>query len=275
MYMKREIALELYLKDINKVRLLTADEEKSLTRSFQQDGDLDARERMITANLRLVVNIAKRYSGLGLPLMDLIEEGNIGLMKAVERFDPDRNCRFSTYATCWIKHAICRALTDKNHVIRIPSYMRKILAKAKVKAAKLSVQGVKPTPREIVQALQIPLKKRAMVEGAIVTSNSIDSLKSLNQICTQKDLIEDRRSARELNGVIEKLEQERLLAMLDQLDVRKANVLRMRFGLNGRNPMTLKEIGNIVGLTKERIRQIEKEMILKLRSMMDPIGEAA
>lgn len=271
----REHSLEVYMQDISKERLLTKQEEVSLARAYR-GGDEAARQRLITANLRLVVKVAKRYTDMGLPLMDLIEEGNLGLMHAVEKFDPERGFRFSTYATCWIKHAICRALTDKNHVVRIPSYMRKLLIKCRGISEQLQAAGETPTPSDIVARLDgLKPHQREMVRAAIATSSSLDGLKSLNQLNAQKDLIEDGRSGGELAGVLDRFEHERLHEALSDCDTRKADVMRMRFGLDGGSPKTLKEVGAIVGLTKERVRQIEKEMLGKLRRMLTPTPAVA
>lgn len=270
--MSQEPTLEVYLKEINRVPLLSAQEEVNLARRARSGCD-EARQGMITANLRLVVNIAKKYSELG-PLVDLIAEGNLGLMKAVEKFDPERGFRFSTYATCWIKHAILRALTEKGHVIRIPSYMRKIISKCREKAEKmLSRTGTDPTPGELVKAMRMPRERARMVEEALSTSNSIDQVKSLNSICEQKDLIEDKRLSADEGRRQNLLEMDRVQQVLSNLDRKKAQILRMRYGLDGQAPMTLKEIGEHINLTKERVRQIEKETLAKLRTILDTDGK--
>ncbi|MBI4613660.1 MAG: RNA polymerase sigma factor RpoD/SigA [Planctomycetes bacterium] len=270
MEINKEVTVELYLKEIRKFPLLDARTEEDLARSYR-NGERAARQALVTSNLRLVVNIAKRYAEMGLPLLDLVEEGNLGLLHAVERFDPDRGCRFSTYATYWIKHAICRALTDKNQVIRIPSYMRKILSKARDVSHHLIQSGTEPTPREIVRHLRIPEKSARLVEEALQTSLSIECTRSLNVICETKDLIEDKRVQGQEGQVADRIDMERLQMIFGKLDKRKVRILQMRFGLGPfREPMTLREIGEKVNLTKERVRQIEKETLDKIREMLEP-----
>lgn len=266
--MKRtNTTLDLYLQDINRERLLTADEEKALKRAYEA-GDLAARDRLITANLRLVVKVAKRYSELGLPLLDLIEEGNLGLMHAVDKFDPERGFRFSTYATCWIKHAICRALTDTNHVIRIPSYMRKQLLKCRGLAEKLAGElGRQPTPREIAARMPgLTDSQRKMLAGAIATDSSMERMASLQAEGGPSESLSD--DSDHFASVMQGFENERLERALSACPERKAKVLRLRFGLGDKSPMTLKQVGEEVGLTKERVRQIEKEMLSTLRGML-------
>jgi len=258
------MTLETYLKDINKIKLLSAEKEKSLALRVRR-GDPTAREEMIKANLRLVVNIAKKYANCGLPLQDLIEEGNIGLLKAVERFDPHRNCRFSTYATWWIKQAIRRALTDSSKVVRIPSYMRELMAKADLVTQELArKQGCSPTMKEVVATLEKKPHRWAYTENILRMSSSLCHIQSLDKICDQKDIIEDK-SRKE--GVSEE-DLERLEVLMQSLDKKRRDILRMRFGLESKGPMTLQEISSAVNLSRERVRQIIKESLAKLKSII-------
>ncbi len=262
--MTSELALETYLKDINKIKLLTPEKELELAKLIRT-GDSQAREDMIKANLRLVVNIAKKYSNCGLPLQDLIEEGNIGLLKAVERFDPDRKCRLSTYATWWIKQAIRRALTDSSKVVRIPSYMRELIAKADVIKETLTAErGCAPTIKEVVSNLEEKPERRAYTENILRSSSSLSHIQSLDKICAQKDVIEDKTQQENVSDE----DIERLEVLMQSLDQKRRNILRMRFGIDGKGPMTLQEISNHVNLSRERVRQIIKESLNKLRSII-------
>jgi RNA polymerase primary sigma factor len=270
----RDTILQLYLEEIREYPLLDAQQESELAREIER-GNQEARQRLISSNLRLVVNIAKRYSDIGLPLLDLIDEGNLGLMHAAERFDPERGCRFSTYATYWIKHAICRALTEKNQMIRIPSYMRKILSKAKEVARQMTLKGLDPTPEEIVRRLPSPARNEKMVIEAIKTNMSIEGTRSLNPLHDQNESIEDPRSESHVHRVSEHLDMERLEQVLDEIEPRRVRILKMRYGIGPfAQPMTLREIGEQIQLTKERVRQIEKETITQLRTILAP-AEAA
>merc|ERR1712170_226548 len=257
-----EFILETYLKDINRIKLLSAERELELA-VLVQKGDHKAREEMISANLRLVVNIAKKYVNCGLPLHDLIEEGNIGLLKAVERFDPERGFRFSTYATWWIKQAIRRALTDSSKVVRIPSYMRELMAKAEEISAKLTLQnGTTPGMDEVVAILEEKPEKRKYVENILRSSVNLSQIQSLDKICAQKDIIEDKQREEQVG----KEDIERLEVLMKTLDPKCRDILRKRFGLDNKGPMTLQEISNHVNLSRERVRQIIKESLEKLRN---------
>ena len=261
-----ENLLETYLNDIHQVSLLNADEEKELARKAQL-GDESARDRLIEANLRLVVRSAKGYQNLGLPLLDLIEEGNLGLLKAVEKFNPELGYRFSTYACCWIKHALCQALNEQNQIIRIPAYMRKIVARLRKQAARKTVRlGREVAPKEMVHECQFSTKKSDMVHQAIQTIESMDRMKNTLTTSYNNEQIEDPRSSIEENRLFHRMTLERVLCHLDRLDARRAKIIRMRFGLDGtKTPKTLKEIGTKINLTKERVRQIEKEALSELR----------
>ncbi|MHC4470476.1 MAG: sigma-70 family RNA polymerase sigma factor [Planctomycetota bacterium] len=264
MRISREPTLETYLREINSVRLLTAEQEKDLARAVQV-GDMAAREQMIRANLRLVVSIAKNYMNRGLSFMDLIEEGNLGLLKAVERFNPDEDCRFSTYATWWIKQAIRRALVNTSKTVRIPSYMVEMITKWKNASMELTYKlGRQPTIQEVAQELDIPQQNLHLIKRAMRANESAGQAVSLDSLLQGKDTLEDPRSRRPDEQVLDNSEVDRLQDLLESLDERQSNILRLRFGLGDHEPMTLKEIGEIVGLTRERVRQIENEALRRL-----------
>lgn len=260
----KDPGIETYFKDINRIALLTADEEKSLARRIQKD-DNAAREQMIKANLRLVVSIAKNYVDRGLSLMDLIEEGNLGLLKAVERFDPDANCRFSTYATWWIKQSIKRALIDTVKTVRIPSYMVEIISKWKNMASNLSIKlGRQPTIEEIAEALEIPTENLGIIKTAIRASNSSSQTISLENMWTLSEILEDKNVKQPHQILADDAKNELIEKLLNLIEDRDARIIRMRYGLENGDPMTLKEIGERVNLSRERVRQIENEALKKL-----------
>ncbi|MBI4616389.1 MAG: RNA polymerase sigma factor RpoD/SigA [Planctomycetes bacterium] len=268
--MQSEKTLETYLKEINRIPLLTADLEKRLAERVQR-GDLQARQEMIKANLRLVVNIAKRYVACGLPLQDLIEEGNLGLVKAVERFDPTKGCRFSTYATWWIKQAIRRTLTDTSKVVRIPSYMREMIQEYEETQNRLANRsGFRPTIGEVAREMRRAPKHTELTGNAIRASQTLGQIQSLDRIIEKKDVIEDRRE----QGLLEHEDRERLEILLQGLDERKQKILKLRFGIDGDGPMTLQEISEIVHLSRERVRQLIKESLDQLRQVAGKAGSS-
>jgi RNA polymerase primary sigma factor len=256
--------LDTYLGEIYRTPLLSADEEKRLAKQIAQ-GDNEARDHMIRANLRLVVNIARAYTGKGLSLQDLIEEGNLGLLRAVEGFDASMNTRFSTYAVYWIKQSIKRALVNTAKAIRIPAYMVQLLSKWRQAAAKLQDElGRPPTTEEVARRLGLPKKKLSIIEQAIHVydtapqSEQPESGRSLEEI-----VMDDNARSPDLE-MVEADSLEHLQALLDKMDQREALVLRMRFGLDDNEPKTLQEIGGRLGLTRERVRQIGTEALTKL-----------
>jgi RNA polymerase primary sigma factor len=260
--------LETYLREINETALLTADEEKQLAYQIE-NGDSEARDRMVRANLRLVVNIARSYTGKGLGLQDLIEEGNLGLLRAVEGFDPTMNTRFSTYASYWIKQSIKRALVNTAKTIRIPAYMVELLAKWRRATTKLQDDlGRPPTHEEVARSLNLPKKKLAIIKKAIRVYNSAPQTEQTDTGWSLDEMVMDANSKSPDLELVESDDLKHVLELLDKMDKREATVLRMRFGLDQEEPKTLKEIGESLGLTRERVRQIESEALSKLSDSM-------
>jgi len=260
--------LETYLREINETALLTADEEKSLARLIGV-GDTAARDRMVRANLRLVVNIARGYTGKGLALQDLIEEGNLGLLRAVEGFDPNMNTRFSTYASYWIKQSIKRALVNTAKTIRIPAYMVELLSKWRRATNKLNDElGRPPTPEEIAKLLGLPKKKLSIIKKAIRVYNSTPQTDQTEAGWSIDEMLMDNRSKTPDDEMVETDNLKQVLVLLEKMDKREATVLKMRFGLDEEEPKTLKEIGESLGLTRERVRQIESEALAKLNESL-------
>jgi RNA polymerase primary sigma factor len=256
--------LETYLREINETALLSAAEEKELAYRIE-DGDNEARDRMVRANLRLVVNIARGYTGKGLALQDLIEEGNLGLLRAVEGFDPSMNTRFSTYASYWIKQSIKRALVNTAKTIRIPAYMVELLAKWRRASNKLTDElGRAPTHEEVGRLMGLPKRKLSIIKKAIRVYNSVPQTDQMDGSWSIDEMVEDGRSRTPDNEMVENDDMTHVLQLLDKMDKREATVLRMRFGLDADEPKTLKEIGESLGLTRERVRQIESEALAKL-----------
>jgi len=261
--------LQLYLKQINESPLLTAVQEKELARRIIQHNDPEAREIMVRSNLRLVVNLAKHYINRGLSLPDLIEEGNIGLLKAVEGFDPNEGTRFSTYASWWIKQAIKRALINSVQPIHIPAYMVEMMAKMKQATRELEdVYGRLPSIDELSIHMQMSPKKLKIIRKAIRAVNTPTQSGSADGELTINDLVADMNTPTPDEAVLEGDNIRHLLDLLDSIDEREATILRLRYGLDGEDPMTLKQIGERIGLTRERVRQIEHEALSKLRDSM-------
>ena len=263
--------LETYLREINETALLSADDEQDLAQRIG-DGDVRARDRMVRANLRLVVNIARGYTGKGLSLQDLIEEGNLGLLRAVEGFDPGMGTRFSTYASYWIKQSIKRALINSAKTIRIPAYMVELLSKWRRANARLADElGRTPTPEEVARVLGLPKKKLPIIKKAIRIYNSTPQTDQAEAGWSLGEMIMDERMKSPEDELVEHDVLKHVLEMLETMDAREATVLRMRFGLDDMEPHTLKEIGEQLGLTRERVRQIETEALNKLAdSLKDP-----
>jgi len=261
--------LETYLREINETPLLSPEEEQELALAIGR-GDPQARDRMVRANLRLVVNIARSYTGKGLSLQDLIEEGNLGLLRAVEGFDPAMGTRFSTYASYWIKQSIKRALINCGKTIRIPAYMVELLSKWRRASSRLAEElGRTPTPEEVARVLGLPRKKLSIIKKAIKIynltphSDQPDNGWSLGEILMDEDTDTPEEDLVKQDNLVHIMEQ------LNSMDPREATVLRMRFGLDDNQPRTLKEIGEALGLTRERVRQIEIEALQRLAQSLD------
>jgi RNA polymerase primary sigma factor len=261
--------IQLYFRDIGVIPLLTREEEVALAKKVAK-GDEHARLKMIKSNLRLVVNIARKYMHYGVPLLDLIEEGNIGLMRAVEKFDVERGNRLSTYASWWIRQSIMRALAKQGKMVRVPMYMIEKINKVKKKINELTQRYGRPAKTsEVARALKIPKDKiRELLEMDQKTSSlhaSIDS-EGISELI---EVIEDEDSIPPSKMISDKVIRGRIADLLDQLTEREAGVLRLRFGIEDNNPRTLMEIGKIYGITRERVRQVQEAGLFKLKTMLN------
>ena len=265
-------ALNAYLREIKKVALLTKEEERELAIRIQDHCDMEAREAMISANLRLVVSIAKNYVGRGLSLMDLIEEGNIGLMRAVEKFDPAQETRFSTYATWWIKQAVRRALVNTVKTVRIPSYLVEVITRLKRQRNRLEQEfGRQPSVPELAKAMGLEPDEVKVLRRAIRADHTGSGTISLDALQAAQDTIIDDAMHTPEEVFFRRYHLEKIEELLDAISDRESLILRLRFGLgeiDKKDPLTLKEIGSRIGLTRERVRQIESQALRRLHKIM-------
>ncbi len=271
-----EAGLDVYLKQINDTALLTLEEEQELVRRITEpDQELayEARDRLVRSNLRLVVTIAKNFVGRGLPISDLIEEGNIGLMRAVEGYKPDQGTRFSTYAGWWIRQAIKRALVGSGQPVQIPVYMVDEIGKWRAMSVELEKQLGRPANTdEIAKALKLPDRRAAIIQDALTAVNmGHQQLMVEDQNVDVLENVVDERTTEEDRNLFDEKELLVVKELLGQLDEREARILKLRYGLEeGARPMTLKEVGEAVKLTRERVRQLEHLALAKLEEY---IGE--
>ena len=268
MPVEEEDALKIYLEQIAKVPLLTKAEEVELAGRISK-GDEEARQQMITANLRLVVKIAQDYSGFGLGLLDLISEGNIGLMKAVERFDPNKGGKLSTYAAWWIKQGIKRALANQSKTIHLPVHMVDRVSQIRKAEELLSERlGRDPSDEEVADEIKMPAVRVSHLKSVATRPTSLETPAGDAEGSTFGDLVRDERAT----DPYERLQSKTLVSdvnlVLDRLEPREADIIRLRFGLDGLDPLTLEEVGERIGVTRERIRQLQELAIRKLRKEM-------
>ncbi len=274
-----EPSVDAYLHDIQSVPLLTAEEERQLARrvkrcksprpEIRRDAQ-EAREHFVRANLRLVVSVAKQFAGRGLPLADLIEEGNFGLLRAVEKFDPTRKCRFSTYATWWIRQAIRRGLVNSGGTVRIPSYMVEIIAQWKAfEAGFIQRNGRSPSPEEVVGEIGLDRSQIKVARRALGTIRQFSQPLSLEALWAATGEVADpRETLRPEDLASSRVDGNRVTNLLSSIRKREAEVLRLRYGLHEGCAMTLAEIGKRLGLTRERVRQIERTALRTLQKRL-------
>ena len=257
--------VRMYLKEIGKVSLLTAEEEVALAKRIQE-GDTEAKRRLAEANLRLVVSIAKKYVGRGMLFLDLIQEGNLGLMKAVEKFDHEKGFKFSTYATWWIRQAITRAIADQARTIRIPVHMVETINKLiRISRQLLQELGREPLPEEIAEEMEMPVEKVRDIMKIAQEPVSLETPIGEEEDSHLGDFIPDEDAQAPAEAAAYLLLKEQLEDVLETLTPREEKVLRLRFGLDDGRPRTLEEVGQVFGVTRERIRQIEAKALRKLR----------
>ena len=269
-----ESPIKLYLREIGQVKLLTPQEEIELAARIKK-GDKKAREHMIKANLRLVVKIARDYDGLGLPLLDLISEGNIGLMKAVERFDPKKGGKLSTYGSWWIKQSIKRALANQSKTIRLPVHLVDKISRMRRTAMKLQEElGREPTDEELAAELGTTASRVSQMRIASIRPASLDAPIGDDDTNNFSDMVEDERAINPYDELEDKTVTSMLQEMVKHLDDREATILRYRFGLDGGQEKTLEEVGEKFGVTRERVRQIQNLALRKLRKMIEKLEKS-
>ncbi len=269
-----DTAIKLYLREIGQVKLLTPAEEIALAARIKK-GDKRAREHMIKANLRLVVKIARDYEGIGLPLLDLINEGNIGLMKAVERFDPAKGGKLSTYASWWIKQSIKRALANQSKTIRLPVHLVDKISKMRRTAMKLQEEfGREPTDEELAEELQTTAARVAQMRLASIRPTSLDAPIGDEDSNSFSEIVQDENAVDPYEQLEDKTVTGMLEDMVKKLDMREATILRYRFGLDGGTEKTLEEVGEKFNVTRERVRQIQNIALRKMRKMIEKFERA-
>jgi len=257
-----------YLKEIRNIPLLTPEEEIHLARLVKK-GDEKARKKMIQSNLRLVINIAKRYTHLGLPLLDLIEEGNMGLMKAVEKFDYRKGYRFSTYGAWWVKQYITRAIANQGKTIRVPVYMVETLGRMRKVQEQLTQKlGRKPRTNEVAKAMKMPVKKIKDITRQISRMTSLDAPVGEDDSGQFMDLVEDEGSLSPVEEFSKVMRHERVKDLMEKMSEREQEILSLRFGLQDGVTHTLSDTAKRFGITRERVRQIENVAMRKLRSYL-------
>lgn len=260
-------ALRAYLKELKKTPLLTAEEEKELSRKVKA-GDVEARMRMIKANLRLVVSIAKRYAHFGIPLIDLIEEGNMGLMRAVTMYNPNQKFRFSTYAAYWIRQYITRALANQAKTVRVPVYMVEAINRWKKMVEKLTQElGRRPQLQEVAKGMKTSMKKIKQIRNIITRTTSLEAPISHESNAQFADLLPDE-SSDSAGEVTQLLRQERINELLQKMENREREIISLRYGLENGTMHTLHDIALRFGITRERVRQIENAAVQKLRKFV-------
>ena len=268
-----DATIKEYLHEIDEASLLTVGQERVLGKLIMEDNDPWAREQLVRSNLRLVVNIAKRYGGRGMSLGDLIEEGNLGLIRAVDYFDPDRGTRFSTYAAWWIKQSIKRALLENVQPVHVPTYMVALINQWRHMAAELESRlGRAVEVEEMAEVMHLPLRKATIIHRIVEVLGSAGDAGG-GEGTEDDQLLEatlvDRNTGRPEDPMVAEEEQAKALRLLDAIDPREAQVLRLHYGLGDTRAMTLKEIGKKFGLTRERIRQLRRDALTKLYEFMN------
>lgn len=258
--------VRMYLREIGKVPLLTQEQEQELAKRIAQ-GDQEAAKQMTEANLRLVVSIAKRYVGRGMQLLDLIQEGNLGLLKAVEKYDFTKGFKFSTYATWWVRQAITRALADQARTIRIPVHMVETMNKLTQCSRKLQQElGREPTVEELSKAMRLTPERINEIRQMCMEPVSLESPVGEEDDSHLGDFIEDNTGSQPADAVSQAMLRQQLMEILDTLSEREAKVLRLRYGLDDGRPRTLEEVGKEFNVTRERVRQIEAKALRKIRN---------
>ncbi len=263
-------AIKNYLERIKDIPVLTAKEERELAKKVKK-GDEEARQKMIEANLKLVVNLAKHYTGLGLPLTDLVAEGNLGLMKAVEKFNPYKGFRFSTYAAWWIKQAITRAIIEQAKTIRIPVYLSELISKIKRKKEEFCQKyGREPTLEELARRLKISKKKLERIDILMAKTASLETRIGEDKENEFVEVIKNEKAKTE-SEVDRFIKHQEILELMEILNPREREVLDLRFGLESQAPQTLAEVAKKLGISKERVRQIEEKALKKLKKFIEEI----